>query len=64
MGEDSLPPPTAAEIIASYPLSRNEAELAGVSKSMSIYHLAGMPVPTERAASPMPGKQFGPLRAG
>lgn len=31
-----------AEIIAPYPLAKNEAELKGVSKAMSIYHIARM----------------------
>ena len=34
--------PGVAEIIAPYPVAKSEAELKGVSKAMSIYHLARM----------------------
>ncbi len=32
--------PAVAEIIAPYPMVKSEAELKGVSKAMSVYHLA------------------------
>jgi class 3 adenylate cyclase len=35
--------PAVAEIIAPYPVARSEAELKGVSKAMSVYHLARIP---------------------
>ena len=31
-----------AEIIAPYPVAKSQAELKGVSKAMSVYHLARM----------------------
>jgi class 3 adenylate cyclase len=34
--------PTVAEIVAPYPVAKSEAELKGVSKAMSVYHLARM----------------------
>jgi class 3 adenylate cyclase len=34
--------PAVAEIIAPYPVAKSEAELKGVSKAMSIYHVARM----------------------
>jgi class 3 adenylate cyclase len=34
--------PAVAEIIAPYPVAKSEAELKGVSKAMSVYHLARM----------------------
>jgi len=34
--------PGVAEIIAPYPVAKSEAELKGVSKAMSVYHLARM----------------------
>jgi len=34
--------PAVAEIIASYPVAKREAQLKGVSKAMSVYHLARM----------------------
>jgi class 3 adenylate cyclase len=34
--------PEVAEIIAPYPVAKSEAELKGVSKAMSVYHLARM----------------------
>jgi class 3 adenylate cyclase len=34
--------PAVAEIIAPYPMVKSEAELKGVSKAMSVYHLARM----------------------
>ena len=40
--EDVYRAPAVAEIIAPYPLAKNEAELKGVSKAMSIYHIARM----------------------
>ena len=34
--------PAVAEIIAPYPVEKSEAELKGVSKAMSVYHLTRM----------------------
>jgi class 3 adenylate cyclase len=34
--------PAVAEIIAPYPVAKSEAQLKGVSKAMSVYHLARM----------------------
>jgi len=38
--EDVHGAPSVAEIIAPYPMAKSEAELKGVSKAMSVYHLA------------------------
>ena len=38
--EDVYRAPAVAEIIAPYPMVKSEAELKGVSKAMSVYHLA------------------------
>lgn len=38
--EDVYGAPAVAEIIAPYPVAKSEAELKGVSKPMSVYHLA------------------------
>jgi class 3 adenylate cyclase len=40
--EDVYRAPAVADIIASYPVAKSEAELKGVSKAMSVYHLARM----------------------
>jgi class 3 adenylate cyclase len=40
--EDVYAAPAVADIIAPYPLTKSEAELKGVSKAMSVYHLARM----------------------
>jgi len=40
MTEEVHSAPGVAEIIAPYPVTKSEAELKGVSKAMSIYHLA------------------------
>jgi class 3 adenylate cyclase len=40
MTEEVHGAPAVAEIIAPYPVTKSEAELKGVSKAMSIYHLA------------------------
>ena len=40
--EDVYRAPAVAEIIAPYPMVKSEAELKGVSKAMSVYHLGRM----------------------
>ncbi len=40
--EDVYRAPAVADIIASYPVTKSEAELKGVSKAMSVYRLARM----------------------